>query len=61
VTSQARGGDRHVYAQRTRFIPERILSSFETVVWPPAEAAETAAPRPRASVDVGARMRSMWR
>ena len=27
-------GDRHVYASRTRFIPERLLGLFERTTWP---------------------------
>jgi DNA helicase II / ATP-dependent DNA helicase PcrA len=54
-------GDRHVYASRTRFIPDRILNLFEKTTWPlsPAGAARAASEGPR--VDVGARMRGMWR
>jgi DNA helicase-2/ATP-dependent DNA helicase PcrA len=58
---QARG-DRHVYASRTRFIPERLLGLFEKTVWPLAvhgAVARTQSERPR--IDVGARMRGMWR
>jgi DNA helicase-2/ATP-dependent DNA helicase PcrA len=54
-------GDRHVYASRTRFIPDRLLGLFEKTVWPLA-AAGTAPPNvsqgPR--IDVHARMRGMW-
>jgi DNA helicase-2/ATP-dependent DNA helicase PcrA len=55
-------GDRHVYATRTRFIPDRLLALFERTVWPLAVAGAT----PRAAsqgprIDVGARMRGMWR
>jgi DNA helicase-2/ATP-dependent DNA helicase PcrA len=62
VTQQTRGGDRHVYATRTRFIPSSILALFEQVIWPPvaAEAAGAAA-RPRVPVDIAARMRGMWK
>ena len=55
-------GDRHVYASRTRFIPTSLLGLFEQTVWPPAvagAATRTASQRPR--IDVGARMRGMWR
>jgi len=55
-------GDRHVYAARTRFIPDRLLALFEKIVWPPAvagAAARAANQGPR--IDVGARMRGMWR
>jgi DNA helicase-2/ATP-dependent DNA helicase PcrA len=54
-------GDRHVYASRTRFIPEKLVALFEPTSWPPpaSTAARTAAQGPK--VDIGARMRSMWR
>jgi DNA helicase-2/ATP-dependent DNA helicase PcrA len=53
-------GDRHVYASRTRFIPERLLNLFERTSWPTAAASATARSMgPR--IDVGARMRGMWR
>jgi DNA helicase-2/ATP-dependent DNA helicase PcrA len=54
-------GDRHVYAARTRFIPEKLLGLFERTSWPPmaADAARPAGQGPR--IDVGARMRGMWR
>ena len=55
-------GDRHVYASRTRFIPDRLLGLFEKTVWPRAvagAAARAASTGPR--IDVGARMRGMWR
>jgi hypothetical protein len=29
-------GDRHVYARRTRFIPNAMLAHFDTCFWPPA-------------------------
>ena len=57
---QAAQGDRHVYASRTRFIPERLLGLFERASWPAAAAAQPARSMgPR--IDVGARMRGMWR
>jgi ATP-dependent DNA helicase UvrD/PcrA len=55
-------GDRHVYAARTRFIPDRLLSLFERTAWPRAVAGagpRAASQGPR--IDVGARMRGMWR
>jgi DNA helicase II / ATP-dependent DNA helicase PcrA len=57
---QAAQGDRHVYASRTRFIPERLLGLFERASWPAQAAAQSARSMgPR--IDVGARMRGMWR
>ena len=58
---QAASGDRHVYASRTRFIPQSLVSLFERTTWPKAqtETARTAAQGPK--IDIGARMRGMWR
>ncbi|NVN86454.1 MAG: ATP-dependent helicase [Rhodopseudomonas sp.] len=53
-------GDRHVYGSRSRFIPDRLLNLFERVSWPPATA-ETIAARQGPRIDIGARMRGMWR
>jgi DNA helicase II / ATP-dependent DNA helicase PcrA len=57
-------GDRHVYAGRTRFIPDDLLSLFERTAWPILLEGATSDLRPAghdARIDVGARMRSMWR
>ena len=60
VLQQRRGGDRHLFTQRTRFIPEAILGHFRATLWPPAVAgaprARTAGPR----IDVGKRLRQRW-
>jgi DNA helicase-2/ATP-dependent DNA helicase PcrA len=63
VHGQARGGDRHLYASRTRFIPADILGAFDVGVWPRVvRGTASAAPlRSGATVDLGARMRGMWR
>ena len=42
---QSKHGDRHVYAQRSRFIPDRILDRFEIVSWPLRETAASHAPQ----------------
>ncbi|MBV9754297.1 MAG: ATP-dependent helicase [Hyphomicrobiales bacterium] len=58
---QSSQGDRHVYAQRTRFIPNPLLSLFERKAWPAsAYGAQARAPAQGPRVDVAARMRSMW-
>jgi DNA helicase II / ATP-dependent DNA helicase PcrA len=54
-------GDRHVYASRTRFIPESLLPMFERTTWPSASAASTLAASQGPRIDIGARMRGMWR
>lgn len=55
-------GDRHVYASRTRFITEEILPLLEVVSWPTptTQAAEARSAR-SVRIDVGAKMRGMWR
>jgi ATP-dependent DNA helicase UvrD/PcrA len=59
---QSKRGDRHVYAARTRFIPNVIVSQFDSRSWPvvskrsPADTRLVAAP-----VDLGARLRGRWR
>jgi len=60
VTQQRRSGDRHLYAQRTRFIPDRILDRFEPRLWPGATFAQAARAAPRPAVDLAARMRGRW-
>jgi DNA helicase II / ATP-dependent DNA helicase PcrA len=56
-------GDRHVYAARTRFIPEGVLGLFDRTAWPAAamEPAGSRPPRQSVRFDVGSRMRNMWR
>jgi DNA helicase-2/ATP-dependent DNA helicase PcrA len=62
VHGQPRRGDRHLYAARTRFVPAAITGQFELRTWPaPARAAHPAARRVGSTVDLGARMREMWR
>jgi len=60
---QRAGGDRHMYAARTRFIPTDILRHFECCTWPVATpaTAEAGAKAASRSVDIGARMRRMWK
>jgi DNA helicase-2/ATP-dependent DNA helicase PcrA len=58
---QRGNGDRHVYAQRTRFIPNSLLTHFEHGSWPPPRAAAPGASPARKPLDVGARMRNMWK
>jgi DNA helicase-2/ATP-dependent DNA helicase PcrA len=54
-------GDRHVYAARTRFITKGMLDRFEQSSWPPPSAENEAARGPLPRVDIGARMRAMFR
>jgi DNA helicase-2/ATP-dependent DNA helicase PcrA len=58
---QARNGDRYLHASRTRFIPSSIMALFDARVWPASRPDAPAHARPQAQIDVGARMRSMWK
>ncbi len=59
VEKQHRHGDRHVYAPRTRFLPDGILDRFERVVRGRGVQGLTAE-TPTATVDVASRLRAMW-
>jgi DNA helicase-2/ATP-dependent DNA helicase PcrA len=59
VLQQRRNGDRHLYTQRTRFIPEAILDRFAIRLWPAVTA--TGGRQGQVRVDIGARMRGRWR
>ena len=60
VHGQRPGGDRHVYAPRTRFIPDALLDRFERSAHVMPRPADAPLPPGPASVDVGARLRGMW-
>ena len=61
VSGQSGSGDRHVYASRSRFIPNRLLPHFEQITWPEAEIQTAARDETRqAAVDLAAKMRAMW-
>ncbi|MDQ2961559.1 MAG: ATP-dependent helicase [Pseudomonadota bacterium] len=64
VHSQAAHGDRHVYAARSRFIPESIAGLFDCCVWPAEEGRGDDLPTPasddRPVIDVAARIRGLW-
>lgn len=54
-------GDRHVYASRSRFIPATLLQFFEAASWPLVSAAASERSATQIRIDVGARMRTMWK
>jgi ATP-dependent DNA helicase UvrD/PcrA len=59
---QAKKGDKHLYAARTRFIPSSIVNHFDLKTWPVAARASRLGPHSTgAAVDLGTRMRAMWR
>lgn len=63
VTQQAGGGDRHIYAGRTRFITEAMVPHFEQVTWPQAIPVRPgASAQPQAPLmEVRARSRALWK
>jgi ATP-dependent DNA helicase UvrD/PcrA len=59
--SQQSNGDRHMYASRTPFIPDSIIDRFEVCAWPEATKDAMAKLGIVDSINIGARMRRMWR
>jgi DNA helicase-2/ATP-dependent DNA helicase PcrA len=62
IHQQTQYGDRHVYASRSRFIPNGLTRFFECCAWPaPATApAHDAAAGPVSVTDIAARIRLQW-
>jgi DNA helicase-2/ATP-dependent DNA helicase PcrA len=61
VSQQRTNGDRHVYAQRTRFVTKAMLPLFHDVLWPPPPPLNIAGLSPQpVRIDIGAQMRGMW-
>jgi DNA helicase II / ATP-dependent DNA helicase PcrA len=60
IEKQHRHGDRHVYAPRSRFLPDAILDRFERVVRGRPASALVADAAPATAVDVASRLRAMW-
>jgi len=59
---QSKLGDRHVYAGRSRFIPDSILGSFERRSWHEnTQAARRLAKQSGSTTDVAASLRQRWR
>jgi ATP-dependent DNA helicase UvrD/PcrA len=59
---QAKLGDGHVYASRSRFVPDSIVGSFETRHWRDrAEGPIKVARKAGSSVNVAANLMRMWR
>jgi ATP-dependent DNA helicase UvrD/PcrA len=59
---QSYQGDRHIYASRTRFIPDSLLDLFDRVSWPTVAAGSpTRAAGQGVRINVADRMRGMWR
>jgi len=54
-------GDRHMYAARTRFIPDDILDNFQRCAWPVAAVPAKEQMPPSDPIDISARLRRMWK
>ena len=61
VHQQGGGGDRHMYASRTRFLPDSLAPHFDIGAWPVGAPAVDRIPGAVASLDLAARMRAMWK
>jgi len=63
VHQQSARGDRHLYAARTRFVPDSLLALFEQRTWPARGEASSlsAGGRSQVRVDIAARLRTRWR
>jgi DNA helicase-2/ATP-dependent DNA helicase PcrA len=59
IRQQRRFGDRHVYAPRSRFLPDELLDRFERVTHG-GGAANDGPGCDQPHIDVGARLRAMW-
>ncbi len=60
VRQQHRHGDAHVFAPRSRFLPDAVLEHFERQTYGAMAVDEKPDSRPAAVVDVAARLRTMW-
>ena len=59
---QCGNGDRHMYAVRTRFIPDTITKHFAQWAWPrPAREKDSRSKAPIKPVDIAARVKNRWR
>jgi DNA helicase-2/ATP-dependent DNA helicase PcrA len=60
-TQQGKGGDKHVYAIRSRFVPSHILPKFEETSWAAGEGVGDFASRgPLPKIDLAAKARSRF-
>ena len=61
VHQQTPYGDKHVYAQRSRFITKAMLPLFDDMFWPAVKPASISGISPAAPrVDIGAQLKTMW-
>jgi len=61
VHGQSVNRDRHLYASRTRFIPNALLPLFDHSSWPISAEAERRVASQGPRIDIASRMRERWR
>jgi len=61
VHGKARGGDKHVYGSRSRFIAGAVMEHFESIAWSTAVAGRAVAGGSTPVVNLASRMRGRWR
>jgi DNA helicase-2/ATP-dependent DNA helicase PcrA len=60
VHGQSVQGDRHLYASRTRFLPDPLLRLFDRSSWPISAEASCSVASQGPRIDIAARMRERW-
>ncbi|MEP7139009.1 MAG: ATP-binding domain-containing protein, partial [Caldimonas sp.] len=61
VTEQSAWGDRHVYGAISRFIPAEIRGLFDQITASDAPMTRDAVDPAEPVIDLGARLRALWR
>jgi DNA helicase-2/ATP-dependent DNA helicase PcrA len=61
VHGQSVNGDRHLYASRTRFIPNALLPLFDRSSWPISAEADRRVASQGPRIDIASRMLERWR
>ena len=60
VTQQQRSGDRHLYAQRSRFVTRAMTPLYDDVLWPPLKPLSADAIAAKPVIDLRSQMRGIW-
>jgi DNA helicase-2/ATP-dependent DNA helicase PcrA len=60
TTQQAKDGDNHVYGAKSRFMTDKVLSSFEQIAFRSQRSVESLRAVETATVDVAAQLKEMW-
>jgi len=61
VRQQSAGGDRHVYAAKSRFLPASVCAHLDAQTWPPPPVVPPRDPQmKKLVVDLAAKMRASW-